>query len=72
MGRFSAAIRCCHCVKSRLIGIAAFVYFVVLRHKPAVFSVHDVYPDVGITLGIFRHKSVISIVGGLERYCLKH
>lgn len=49
-----------------------FVYFVVLRHKPAVFSVHDVYPDVGITLGIFRHKSVISIVGGLERYCLKH
>jgi colanic acid biosynthesis glycosyl transferase WcaI len=44
----------------------------VLRRKPAIFSVHDVYPDVGITLGIFRHKPVIAAVVGLERFCLNH
>jgi colanic acid biosynthesis glycosyl transferase WcaI len=49
-----------------------FAYFVVLKKKPAVFSIHDVYPDVGITLGIFRHKLIIKAVGGLERYCLNH
>jgi colanic acid biosynthesis glycosyl transferase WcaI len=47
-----------------------FVYFVVFKRKPSIFSVHDVYPDVGITLGIFRHKPVIALVGRLERYCL--
>jgi colanic acid biosynthesis glycosyl transferase WcaI len=49
-----------------------FFYFVTLRHKPAIFSIHDVYPDVGVTLGIFRHKSVIAMVAALERYCLDH
>jgi colanic acid biosynthesis glycosyl transferase WcaI len=47
-----------------------FAYYVGLRHKPAVFSVHDVYPDVGVTLGIFRNRFVISSVAFLERYCL--
>jgi colanic acid biosynthesis glycosyl transferase WcaI len=42
------------------------------RHKPAIFSVHDVYPDVGIALGIFRHKPVIAGVAALERFCLDH
>jgi colanic acid biosynthesis glycosyl transferase WcaI len=49
-----------------------FVYFVSLKRKPAIFSVHDVYPDVGITLGIFRYKAVIAFVGALELYCLNH
>jgi colanic acid biosynthesis glycosyl transferase WcaI len=49
-----------------------FTWLVVLRRKPAVFSVHDVYPDVGITLGIFRHRPVIAAVTGLERFCLNH
>jgi colanic acid biosynthesis glycosyl transferase WcaI len=40
------------------------------RGKPAVFSVHDVYPDVGIALGIFRHEAVIKAVAALERFCL--
>jgi colanic acid biosynthesis glycosyl transferase WcaI len=40
------------------------------RHKPAVFSVHDVYPDAGVDLGIFRYRAVIAAVAGLERYCL--
>jgi colanic acid biosynthesis glycosyl transferase WcaI len=45
---------------------------VVSRGKPSVFSVHDVYPDVGVTLGIFRHKAVIRAVASLERFCLDH
>jgi colanic acid biosynthesis glycosyl transferase WcaI len=45
---------------------------VVLRHKPAVYSVHDVYPDVGVTLGVFHSKSVIMAVGSLERFCLNN
>ena len=47
-----------------------FAYYVRLRHKPALFSVHDVYPDVGVTLGVFRNKSIISVIAWLERYCL--
>jgi colanic acid biosynthesis glycosyl transferase WcaI len=47
-----------------------FVYYVGLSHKPAIFSVHDVYPDVGVTLGIFRNKFIIAVVAWLERYCL--
>jgi colanic acid biosynthesis glycosyl transferase WcaI len=49
-----------------------FFTLVVLKRKPAIFSVHDVYPDVGVTLGVFRNKFIISLVGALERYCLKH
>jgi colanic acid biosynthesis glycosyl transferase WcaI len=49
-----------------------FTWLVVLRRKPAVFSVHDVYPDVGVTLGIFRHRLVTAAVASLERFCLNH
>jgi colanic acid biosynthesis glycosyl transferase WcaI len=49
-----------------------FAYYVCLSHKPAVFSVHDVYPDVGVTLGVFRNKFMVTVVSGLERYCLNH
>jgi len=49
-----------------------FVLLSALRHKPAVYSVHDVYPDAGISLGIFRHKPVVRLVTYLEDYCLKH
>ena len=47
-----------------------FAYYVRLGHKPALFSVHDVYPDVGVTLGVFRNKFIIAIIAWLERYCL--
>lgn len=43
-----------------------------LRRKPSVFCVWDVYPDIGIHLGIFRHSAVIKLVGGLENFCLRH
>jgi colanic acid biosynthesis glycosyl transferase WcaI len=49
-----------------------FVFFVSLKRKPALFSVHDVYPDVGVTLGVFRNKYVVTTVASLERYCLNH
>jgi putative colanic acid biosynthesis glycosyltransferase WcaI len=48
-----------------------FTVLSVLRSKAAVFSVHDVYPDVGVTLGIFRSKAAIAAVASLERFCLR-
>jgi colanic acid biosynthesis glycosyl transferase WcaI len=49
-----------------------FVSLIALRHKPAIFSVQDVYPDVGVNLGVFKHKIVINAVAKLERSCLNH
>ncbi len=43
-----------------------------MRRKPAVYSVHDVYPNVGINLGIFRNKWIIKLVEKLEKHCLGH
>ena len=48
-----------------------FAWFVVLRRKPAVYSVQDVYPDVGVKLGIFRGKFMIAVATALEGFCLK-
>lgn len=47
-----------------------FAFLSAVRRKPIVFSVHDVYPDVGVALGIFRHRPVVSAVSALERFCL--
>ena len=49
-----------------------YFWYVVIRNKPTIYSVQDVYPDIGIKLGIFRNKFVISIVTMLEKYCLNH
>ncbi len=49
-----------------------FAFHVVLRRKPAIFSIHDLYPAVGVTLGVFRHKPVVAAVSALERFCLNH
>lgn len=48
-----------------------FVWFVALRCKPVVYSVQDLYPDVGVRLGIFRGKLVITLATTLEGFCLK-
>lgn len=48
-----------------------FFVLVTLRRKPALFSVHDLYPEVGVRLGIFRHKPVIACIKAVEDYCLR-
>ena len=57
---------------SSLTALLPFASMVVLPHKPAIYSVYDVYPSVGITLGIFRHKAVIALVFSMEYFCLNH
>jgi colanic acid biosynthesis glycosyl transferase WcaI len=47
------------------------IWHSVIRKKTLVFSVFDVYPDVGIKLGIFKNKWIINLVSLLERSCLK-
>jgi colanic acid biosynthesis glycosyl transferase WcaI len=49
-----------------------FACLVVLRRKPAIYSVADVYPNVGIKLGIFRNKLVIAVVSSMELFCLNN
>lgn len=48
-------------------------FFIVatLRNIPSVFLVSDVYPDVGISTGVFRHRLVVKGIELLEQYCLK-
>jgi colanic acid biosynthesis glycosyl transferase WcaI len=48
-----------------------FAVLGALRRKPIVYSVQDLYPDVGIALGIFKNKFVIETVAFFERYCLQ-
>ncbi len=48
-----------------------FAVLTLLRRRPAVFSVHDVYPDVGVALGIFRNPMVIALVRALEAFCVR-
>lgn len=57
---------------SSLSVLIPFAVLLVLRRKPIIYSVYDVYPDVGIKLGIFRHKPVIALVSAMERFCLNH
>ncbi len=57
---------------SSLLAWLPFASLVVLRRKPSIYSVHDVYPAVGVTLGFFRHKPVIAFVSAMERFCLNH
>jgi colanic acid biosynthesis glycosyl transferase WcaI len=41
----------------------------VLRRKPMIYSVHEIYPDIGVKLGVFRHPLVIKLVDWMERFC---
>lgn len=52
--------------------ILPFTLLSVLRRKASVYSVHDVYPDVGVKSGIFRNGSIIHMVAGLEEFCFRH
>ncbi len=57
---------------SSLTVLLPFAYLVVLRRKPAIYSIYDVYPSIGITLGIFRHKWLIALISSMERFCLNN
>jgi len=59
-------------VSSSLSAWLPFATLAVLRRKPSIYAVYDVYPGVGIKLGIFRHKLVIALVTWMETFCLKH
>jgi colanic acid biosynthesis glycosyl transferase WcaI len=39
--------------------------------QPAVYSVHEIYPDIGVKLGYFRHRSVIRVLNWMERWCCR-
>lgn len=54
--------------------LETFLPFVVLcwlRRKPSVYAVWDVYPEIGVRMGLFRNPAVIRIVGFLEDFCLR-
>jgi colanic acid biosynthesis glycosyl transferase WcaI len=42
-----------------------------LRRKPVVFGVWDIYPEVGVRMGLFRNRIVIRLVAALEDLCLR-
>jgi colanic acid biosynthesis glycosyl transferase WcaI len=42
-----------------------------LRRKPVVFGVWDVYPEVGVRMGLFRSQIIIQMVAFLEDVCLQ-
>ncbi|MGA2607501.1 MAG: glycosyltransferase family 4 protein [Terriglobia bacterium] len=43
----------------------------VLRRKPMIYSVHEIYPEVGVQLGVFRHRPVIKAIDWMERLCCR-
>jgi colanic acid biosynthesis glycosyl transferase WcaI len=54
--------------------IETFLPFAVLtwlRRKAAIFCVWDLYPEVGVQLGIFRNQFVTGMVKALEDFCLR-
>lgn len=48
-----------------------FTVLAKLRRRPVVFGVWDLYPEIGVRLGVFSNRTVISIVGGMEDFCLR-
>jgi len=47
-----------------------FLVLGALRRKPTVFSVQDIYPDVGVKLGVFKYRPIIQVINTMERFCL--
>lgn len=43
----------------------------LVRRKPTIYSVHEIYPDVGVKLGVFRHRPVIKAIEWMERLCCR-
>lgn len=54
--------------------IETFLPFLVLcwlRRKPCLYAVWDVYPEIGVRMGLFRNPVVVRLVGALEDFCLR-
>jgi colanic acid biosynthesis glycosyl transferase WcaI len=49
-----------------------FFFLSWLRRKPTLLFVWDIYPDVGIHLGIFRNPAIIAFIKTTEDFCLLH
>jgi colanic acid biosynthesis glycosyl transferase WcaI len=50
----------------------AFPFFALrLRRRPVMWGVWDLYPDIGVRLGVFRHASIATLVGLLENVCIR-
>ena len=43
----------------------------LFRSKPLIYSVHEIYPDIGVKLGIFRSPFVVKVIGWMERFCCR-
>lgn len=39
----------------------------IRKNRKTIYSIHDVYPDVGIRMGVFRSKAVIRLVTAIEK-----
>jgi colanic acid biosynthesis glycosyl transferase WcaI len=50
--------------------VLPFVVLGLLRRKATVYAVWDVYPEVGIRIGLFRNRAIIQFVKWLEDICL--
>lgn len=43
-----------------------------LRRIPSIYVVHEIYPDIGVKLGIFRNRHMIACLDWMERFCCEH
>ena len=50
--------------------ILPYLLFNKIRNIPIIYCVWDLYPEVGVQVGVFRHRFIISVVNILENYCL--
>lgn len=52
--------------------VLPFALLAWLRRKPSLLCVWDIYPEIGIRMGIFRSPLVTSLVKRLEDFCLRN
>lgn len=48
-----------------------FIALTALRRKPGLYCMQDVYPDVGVRIGLFRQPWLIRLIEFSEKLCLR-
>jgi len=43
----------------------------LVKRTPIHYRIHDLYPDIGVRLGIFRHKFIIALLAWAENLCYR-